>query len=140
MLRKLDDLFFGLITFPFYGLIFGIMLAGGVGAVAYAPLWVIGLSLFFSIFHSDDLKVMDWNGRIIRAAWIFTLTAVIVGAVWLFVPSAEKHRWWYNVLAISIVTLVGSGVILGVIEGIKENSVMPRVDRVIDWWMRLGGN
>ena len=115
------------------------MFAGGVGAIYYAPFWVFGLSLFFSIFHSDDLSVMDWKGRTIRALWIISLTAVIVGAVWLFVPNAEKHRWWYNLLGFSVTLMVGIGVILGIIEGLKENYVLSRVDRITDWWMRIGG-
>lgn len=138
-MQRISTFLATLVYYPFIMFIGALFVAGGIGAVVNAPVWVFGVSLFLSIFHWGDYPKLDWNGRILRTIWIVTLTACIVGAVWIFVPNVEPGRWWYTVLNWLIVTFVSVGLIIGLVEGIKPKLLMSRIDKVIKWWFRVGG-
>ena len=125
--------------YTFSGFIDGIFLGSGVGAAWYAYLWVIGLSLFFSIFHIGDMKRLPLRDAILRCIWIVTLTACIVGTVWMVAAGVKADSWWIITTgAIVSVSTVGA-FLLGVIEGIRKNSVKPLLREISTWWFQVGG-
>lgn len=128
-----------ILYYTFSGFIGGIFIASAVGAVRHAYWWVIGLSLFFSIFHVGDMKRLPRRDAILRGVWIVTLTACIIGPVWLVAASSNADRWWFVATAAIVSVGVVGAFVLGAIEGIRKNSVKPLLRLISDWWFRVGG-
>ena len=144
-MQKWRDFDFGylgamLLAFPFMGFIYGLVVYAAVGVVLDAPLWPLGLSCFFSIFHWGDLRRMGWYGRILRVVWIFIMAAVVCGVVWVVIPKED----WVRPQLLTYATLLLppgfiGGFFLGVIEGIKPHSVRRHLDHLAKEWKNVGG-
>lgn len=129
-----------ILAYAFMGGIYGLIVYAAIGILLEAPLWPIGLTLFFLIFHIGDMKTMNWPDRVVRFLWVFTLAAAISGIVWLFVP---KEDWLpHSILrVVSILPILGAviGFVLGFIEGIRRDTIYPRWQQFVAWWKKQGG-
>ena len=72
------------------GGIYGLVVWGAVGILLHVPLWTGVLSLLVLPFHYDDLKQMKWRARLVRLLWIYTLSVIVTGIIWLLIP---KEDW-----------------------------------------------
>ena len=128
-----------ILAFAFMGMIYGLVIFGAVGILLDAPLWVVGMSIFFLVFHIHDMQKMNGAQRLIRFLWVFTLCAAIAGIVWLFVP---REDWLAPRLLdkFAFVPLIGAvvGLLLGLIEGIRPNAIRPKLKAISERWKEVG--
>jgi hypothetical protein len=129
-----------LLAFPFMGGIYGLIAYAAIGIVVDSPLWPCGLTLFFLAFHIGDMKMMGWRDRVVRFLWVFVMAAAVSGIVWFFVP---KEDWTQPPLlrAAMILPFLGAaiGLVLGLIEGVRRDTIYPRWRQLVAWWKALGG-
>lgn len=125
--------------FTFMAFIWSLFISGGVGILFDKPLWSVGTAVFFSIFHLSEFPDMNWLQRFGRAVWLLIMSSGISGIVWMLgTRRPVAAEWWGSVAVVIIIIMVSTGFLLGLIEGIRPNTVHPWIDRVTDWWIKPG--
>lgn len=122
--------------YTYMSFIYSLMVSGGVGMFFDQPVWVFGLTLFFSIFHLGDFPYMTKWQIAGRFAWLVVMASGVSGAVWMMgTRRPVQAEWWGGTTAIIIVVMVTGGFIGGLIEGLKPRSIRPYLARFTDWWL-----
>lgn len=118
-----------LIITVFFGAIFGLGAYGAIVAAIDGTVWCALATVFFLMFHLDDLRDMSWSARLGRVLSVFGLSAFVLGVGWILAFKANVSTTWLPDWPVWFSGGAGVGAAIGGLEMLRPGALLRRWTR-----------